>query len=170
MGDPGRLFNRQELLRAIWGDSAYRDPPAIDVHVRHPREKREERRANARVVLFDTALRPVVDTRPRIGSSRIDTDDVREAFGDVGLAFNSHRTVTTTVGGSAGVARVAMPVRINGHRYVLALREHLGDVARSVDTVKRAFLSAALVGFAIAVVLGIGLATTLLRRLSRLRD
>src|SRR3954453_3779067 len=38
MADPGRLFNRQELLRAIWGDSAYRDPRAIDVHVRHLRE------------------------------------------------------------------------------------------------------------------------------------
>ena len=41
MSDPGRLFNRQELLRAIWGDSAYRDPRAIDVHIRHLREKIE---------------------------------------------------------------------------------------------------------------------------------
>jgi DNA-binding response OmpR family regulator len=41
MGDPGRLLNRQELLRAIWGDSAYRDPRAIDVHIRHLREKLE---------------------------------------------------------------------------------------------------------------------------------
>ena len=38
---PGKLFNRQELLRAIWGDSAYRDPRAIDVHIRHLREKLE---------------------------------------------------------------------------------------------------------------------------------
>jgi two-component system, OmpR family, response regulator RegX3 len=43
MSEPGRLFSRQELLRAIWGDSAYRDPRAIDVHVRHLREKLEER-------------------------------------------------------------------------------------------------------------------------------
>ena len=42
IGQPGRLFSRQELLRAIWGDSAYRDPRAIDVHVRHLREKLEE--------------------------------------------------------------------------------------------------------------------------------
>jgi len=42
MEQPGRLFNRQELLRAIWGDSAYRDPRGIDVHVRHLREKLEE--------------------------------------------------------------------------------------------------------------------------------
>jgi DNA-binding response OmpR family regulator len=41
MTNPGRLFNRQELLRAIWGDSAYRDPRGIDVHVRHLREKLE---------------------------------------------------------------------------------------------------------------------------------
>ena len=41
MSRPGRLHNRQELLRAIWGDSAYRDPRAIDVHIRHLREKLE---------------------------------------------------------------------------------------------------------------------------------
>jgi len=41
MGRPGRAFNRQELLRTIWGDSAYRDPRAIDVHIRHLREKLE---------------------------------------------------------------------------------------------------------------------------------
>jgi DNA-binding response OmpR family regulator len=41
MSRPGELFNRQELLRAIWGDSAYRDPRGIDVHVRHLREKLE---------------------------------------------------------------------------------------------------------------------------------
>ncbi|HVW18992.1 MAG TPA: response regulator transcription factor [Solirubrobacteraceae bacterium] len=41
MSRPGGLFNRQELLRAIWGDSAYRDPRAIDVHIRHLREKLE---------------------------------------------------------------------------------------------------------------------------------
>src|SRR4029079_5186125 len=35
MSRPGVLFNRQELLRAIWGDSAYRDPRGIAVHIRH---------------------------------------------------------------------------------------------------------------------------------------
>jgi DNA-binding response OmpR family regulator len=43
MTRPGELFSRQELLRAIWGDSAYRDPRGIDVHIRHLREKLEER-------------------------------------------------------------------------------------------------------------------------------
>ena len=41
MSEPGHLFNRQELLRTIWGDSAFRDPRAIDVHIRHLREKLE---------------------------------------------------------------------------------------------------------------------------------
>src|SRR5256886_6506211 len=155
--------------RSTFQDADLRDPnSAVQLA---PLLRSLERHANARVVLVDAGLRPVVDTRPRIGSSRVDTtDDARDSFGDVKLALTRRRTVTSTVGGSQGVARVAMPLTINGHRYVLALREHLGDVARSVDTVKRAFLNAALVGFAIAVLIGIGLATTLLRRLRRLRD
>ena len=47
---PGKLFNRQELLRAIWGDSAYRDPRAIDVHIRHLREKLEESPEDPRLI------------------------------------------------------------------------------------------------------------------------
>jgi DNA-binding response OmpR family regulator len=38
---PGRVFTRDMLLSAIWGDSAYRDPRTIDVHIRHLREKIE---------------------------------------------------------------------------------------------------------------------------------
>jgi DNA-binding response OmpR family regulator len=38
---PGRVFSRRALLQAIWGDSAYREPRTIDVHVRHLREKIE---------------------------------------------------------------------------------------------------------------------------------
>ncbi len=41
VGAPGRVFSRQELLGRVWGDSAYRDPRTIDVHVRHLREKLE---------------------------------------------------------------------------------------------------------------------------------
>jgi DNA-binding response OmpR family regulator len=38
---PGRVFTRDMLLQRIWGDSAYRDPRTIDVHIRHLREKVE---------------------------------------------------------------------------------------------------------------------------------
>jgi DNA-binding response OmpR family regulator len=51
MSEPGRLFNRQELLRAIWGDSAYRDPRAIDVHIRHLREKIERKPEDPKLIL-----------------------------------------------------------------------------------------------------------------------
>jgi len=51
MSRPGYAFNRQELLRAIWGDSAYRDPRAIDVHIRHLREKLEERPEEPSLIL-----------------------------------------------------------------------------------------------------------------------
>jgi len=51
MERPGKLFTRQELLRAIWGDSAYRDPRAIDVHIRHLREKLEERPEDPSLIL-----------------------------------------------------------------------------------------------------------------------
>ena len=51
MSRPGHAFNRQELLRAIWGDSAYRDPRAIDVHIRHLREKLEETPENPTLIL-----------------------------------------------------------------------------------------------------------------------
>jgi DNA-binding response OmpR family regulator len=38
---PGRVFARELLLTRIWGDSAFRDPRTIDVHIRHLREKIE---------------------------------------------------------------------------------------------------------------------------------
>jgi DNA-binding response OmpR family regulator len=40
-GSPGRVFTRETLLEHIWGDSTYRDPRTVDVHIRHLREKLE---------------------------------------------------------------------------------------------------------------------------------
>jgi len=39
--NPGRVFTRDMLLTRIWGDSSFRDPRTIDVHIRHLREKVE---------------------------------------------------------------------------------------------------------------------------------
>ena len=39
--NPGRVFTRDQLLARVWGDSSYRDPRTIDVHIRHLREKLE---------------------------------------------------------------------------------------------------------------------------------
>jgi DNA-binding response OmpR family regulator len=38
---PGAVLTRERLLEQVWGDSAYRDPRTIDVHIRHLREKLE---------------------------------------------------------------------------------------------------------------------------------
>ncbi len=40
-GSPGRVWTREQLLTRVWGDSAYRDPRTVDVHIRHLREKLE---------------------------------------------------------------------------------------------------------------------------------
>jgi DNA-binding response OmpR family regulator len=48
---PGRVFTRQMLLEALWGDSAYREPRTIDVHVRHLREKLERDAADPQFIL-----------------------------------------------------------------------------------------------------------------------
>ena len=39
--NPGRVYTRDMLLARVWGDSAYRDPRTVDVHIRHLREKLE---------------------------------------------------------------------------------------------------------------------------------
>jgi DNA-binding response OmpR family regulator len=46
-----RVHSRHDLLRAIWGDSAYRDPRSIDVHVRHLREKLESKPEEPQLIL-----------------------------------------------------------------------------------------------------------------------
>ena len=38
---PGRVLSREALLEHVWGDSEYRDPRTVDVHIRHLREKLE---------------------------------------------------------------------------------------------------------------------------------
>jgi signal transduction histidine kinase len=65
---------------------------------------------------------------------------------------------------------VAQRIKISGRHYVLVLTKRLDYVASAVRVVRTAFLEAAGAGLLVALLLGIGLATTLLRRLERLRD
>ena len=51
VAQPGKVFSRRALLQAIWGDSAYREPRTIDVHVRHLREKVEEDPSEPQLIL-----------------------------------------------------------------------------------------------------------------------
>ena len=47
---PGRVFSRSMLLERLWGDSSFRDPRTIDVHIRHLREKLERDPANPALI------------------------------------------------------------------------------------------------------------------------
>jgi DNA-binding response OmpR family regulator len=50
-GSPGRVFGREVLLERVWGDSAYRDPRTVDVHIRHLREKLEREPREPELIL-----------------------------------------------------------------------------------------------------------------------
>ncbi|MFN2612193.1 MAG: response regulator [Solirubrobacterales bacterium] len=45
-GSPGKVQSRETLLERVWGDSTYRDPRTVDVHIRHLREKLERNARN----------------------------------------------------------------------------------------------------------------------------
>ncbi|MEX1141817.1 MAG: response regulator transcription factor [Thermoleophilaceae bacterium] len=49
--NPGRVYSRSTLLDRVWGDSAYRDPRTVDVHIRHLREKLEQDPKHPELVL-----------------------------------------------------------------------------------------------------------------------
>ena len=51
VAQPGKVFSRRALLQAIWGDSSYREPRTIDVHVRHLREKVDRIRSEPELIL-----------------------------------------------------------------------------------------------------------------------
>jgi DNA-binding response OmpR family regulator len=53
---PGRVFTRTQLLERIWGDSAYRDPRTIDVHIRHLREKLEPDARSPELLVTDRGV------------------------------------------------------------------------------------------------------------------
>jgi DNA-binding response OmpR family regulator len=48
---PGRVYTRPALLQAVVGDSDFREPRTIDVHVRHLREKLEADARNPEYIL-----------------------------------------------------------------------------------------------------------------------
>jgi signal transduction histidine kinase len=94
-----------------------------------------------------------------------------DPFDDVAEAMRERRIVASSSSGREDeVVRVAVPMRIGEGRYVLAARKQVSEVRDAVSVVRRAFTTAALSGLAIALLLGLGFAATLVRRLRRLRD
>ena len=70
----------------------------------------------------------------------------------------------------SGVLEVASRFNDNGYRFVVELSKPLNYVGEANSVVRSAFLTAALVGLAVAVLVGIGFSSRLLRRLRLLRD
>ena len=107
--------------------------------------------------LVDPTGRVIADTDP----------DVPNTYDDAFRALKTDKTVHDV---KFNRVRVATPIKIRGRRYGLLLRKRLSDLSAANRVVRDAFITAAAAGLLIALVLGIGLATTLLRRLRRLRD
>jgi signal transduction histidine kinase len=89
---------------------------------------------------------------------------------DVAAAYRSGRPVYS-VGSIDGAdyARAALPIQIAGSRYVLAVLKPIDDIKSAVNVVSTAFITAALAGLGLTLILAIPLAATLVRRLRRLR-
>jgi signal transduction histidine kinase len=123
-------------------------------------------RAGATVGLFAYPQVLIAATTPLgVGES------VRRA---VTAAFRTGRPIQIFGSGASGdVAEVAVPIAIGGkgraNLYVLAASRPITEIAGAVSVVRNAFITAALAGIALTLILGIPLSATLLRRLQRLR-
>jgi signal transduction histidine kinase len=118
------------------------------------------RRSEATVTVLDNQL-DVVNVRE---SPNLNVPDY---FGQARRALRAHKVIRTLLGNELVIA---YPLKISGRRYLLVLTKRLDYVASAVHVVQNAFIVAAAAGLAIALLLGIGLTSTLLRRLERLRD
>ncbi len=96
------------------------------------------------------------------------TQDVPDYYGEARSALSTGKAPISEVRDDELI--VAQRIKIAGRHYVAVLTKRLDYVASAVRVVRTAFLEAAGAGLLVALLLGIGLATTLLRRLERLRD
>jgi signal transduction histidine kinase len=120
------------------------------------------RRANAQVTVLDRRLDTVY--------APVNQDlDVPSYFTQARRALRTGRGVHTLVGDEL-VAAEPMRIGEKGPTYAVVLVRRLQYVGSAVHVVQSAFIKAAAAGFGIALLLGIALTTTLLRRLERLRE
>ncbi len=138
--DPSEHLDAQELKKAV---SSLR------------------RRSDGTVTVLDSGL-DVVYAGPST------SENVPDYYGQVRRALRTRKPVHTLVGGDLLV--VAEPIEISDVRYVVELTKRLDYVSSAVHVVQRAFFVAAAAGVLIAMLLGVWLTSTLLRRLERLRD
>jgi signal transduction histidine kinase len=120
-----------------------------------------ELRSGGRVAVFDSQLHPVLS-----GNADLDPD-LPLSVPDVARSLRTHQRLHMIENGDLVVTQ---PVRILRRPYVVEVRKHLEYVQEASRVVRSVFLKAAAVGLVVALLLGIGLSATLVRRLERLRD
>ena len=122
-----------------------------------------------------TALRKTTDGEIDVLDSRLQVIDQPLGIDtDIALDYDAAREALVTDEPNHSLISSelidAVPVSIGGRRFAVEVRRRLDYVDSAVDTVTRAFIEAAAVGLLVALLLGIGISSTLLRRLERLRD
>jgi signal transduction histidine kinase len=132
------------------------------------------RAGGATVTVLDDSLKTVY-------SSGQPTQNLPPYYPQAREALSTRKLATSLEGGQL---IAAMPLHIGstlrregprlveakGPRFVVVLVRHLQYIASAANVVRKAFLEAAAAGLGIALLLGIWLSNTLLRRLRRLRD
>ena len=116
--------------------------------------------ADAEVVLVDELGIVLAPEDP-------DADDVAAAR----LALRSGTLSSGVIGdGADAEARVARTLQVRGRTLAISVSRPLDTVRSAIVVVRRAMVTAALLGLGVALLLGIALASELVRRLRRLRD
>jgi signal transduction histidine kinase len=141
----------------------------LQLHGEAAREEFERSHPHVARVVHDlarTSSAQVILLSPQRISQNTDPDDT----GDLSQARRVLVTRHSEHAVSGDIASAAVPIRIGGHPYVLALRKRLGDVERTVRVVALAFAVAAGAGLLLAFAGGLLLSGRMLRRLRRLTD
>ncbi|MGA9285581.1 MAG: HAMP domain-containing sensor histidine kinase [Solirubrobacteraceae bacterium] len=120
------------------------------------------RRSGAQVTVLDSKLETVY--------APVNQDlDVPDYYSQVDRALRTGRGVHSLIGDEL-VAAEPMQIGKQGPIDAVVLVRRLEYVSSAVRVVQNAFIDAAAVGFAVALLLGLALTTTLLRRLEHLRE
>jgi signal transduction histidine kinase len=141
----------------------------VDPHTRQPNAQELaasvallRRRSGAQVTVLDRQLNTIY--------SPINQDlDVPNYYAQVRSALRTGRGVHTLIGDEL-IAAEPMQIGESGPIDAVVVVRRLQYVSSAVHVVQNAFIEAAAVGFGIALLLGLALTTTLLRRLERLRE
>jgi signal transduction histidine kinase len=161
----GVLSARAEIENALSRQDE--DPFAIDNAARALRE-----RTDARVLVGNLSLtRPALDGTETVANGFfVDTETGNPSLDASLVALRAIRLRTTITRVDGDNVSIAVPLYVGSRLTdVLVAQRRLSEVTTAVDQVRNALLAAAVIGLVVAVILGITLSNTLLRRLGRLR-